>query len=186
MLFIVDMQNNYLDEENGEMYVPDSEHLISDIIEKIKEYKEKDDYIFYTLDIYAEDEKHLLNVNDLEDIEQKEEKTSSKEEWNCELHERLKPHLNEEQCIKKSHYAIPPEELLVLQERFKKEKRIISEIEIIGVETHMCVLSNAVCLRTAFPDARIIINDRLTKSVNGIKHKKALETMKDLGMEIGR
>ena len=186
MLFIVDMQNNYLDEEKGEMYVEGSEKLISGIIEKIKEYKRKDDYIFYTLDIYTEKEKHLINKNNIEDIEQKEEKRSSKEEWNCELHQSLKPYLQSEQYIKKSHYAIPPEKLLELQERFKEEKRIISEIEFVGVETHMCVLSNAVALRAAFPDAKIIINDRLTKSVDYEKHKRALEVMKDLGMEIRR
>jgi nicotinamidase/pyrazinamidase len=186
MLFIIDMQNNYLDKEKGENYVPGSEDLVSGIIEKIKEYKKKGDYIFYTLDIYAEKEKHSTNSNDLEDIEEKEEMANNRERRNFELHHSLKPHLEDYQCIKKSHYAIPPEELLKLQESFKKEHRVIREIEFVGVETHICVLSNAVCVRSAFPDANIIINSKLTKSIKEKDHKKALEMMEKLGMEIGR
>ena len=41
MLFIVDMQNNYLDKDSGERYITGSEDLIPGVIEKIKEYKEK-------------------------------------------------------------------------------------------------------------------------------------------------
>lgn len=186
MLFIVDMQNNYLDKNKGEMYVPNSENLISDVIKEIKEFRKKEDYIFYTLDIYTKKEKYGSNKNDLEDIERKENKANFKEQWNYQLHDRLKPYLEDEECIKKSHYALPPEKLLELQDRFKKEKRIINEIEFVGVETHICVLSNAVCLRAAFPDAKIIINSNLTKSRDEAKHKRALEIMKDLRMEIRR
>ena len=50
MLFIIDMQNKFLDPES-DSYVKDSEKLIPKIIEKIKEYEDKDDIIFYTLDI---------------------------------------------------------------------------------------------------------------------------------------
>lgn len=186
MLFIIDMQNNYLNKHNGDDYVPGSEKLIPGIIEKIKEYKEKGDYIFYTLDIYTEDEDSNKNTNDLADIKEKETKANNKERWNFQLHRSLEPYLNESQCIKKSYYAIPPEELLKLQERFKKDHKVIEDIEFVGVETHLCVLSNAVCVRSAFPDARIIINSELTKSRDEKNHKRALEVMGDLGMEIGR
>lgn len=186
MLFIVDMQNNYLDEEKGKMYVPNAENLISGVIEKIKEIKKKDECIFYTLDIYAERESHLLNRNDIEDVREKLRNTSEIEEWNCQLHPKLKPYLEDGQYIKKSHYAIPPERLLELQQRFNDEKRIIREIEFVGVETHICVLSNAVAMRAAFPDAKIIINSRLTKSVDYNNHKRALEVMEALKMEIRR
>lgn len=186
MLFIIDMQNNYLDKEKGENYVPGGEDLVPGIIEKIKDHKEKGDYIFYTLDIYTEKEKHAPNENDLEDIEEKEKKADRREKRNFELYDSLKPYLEDYQCIKKSHYAIPPEELLKLQERFKKEHRIIREIEFVGVETHICVLSNAVCVRSAFPDANIVINSNLTKSIKKKDQEKALEMMEKLGMEIGR
>ncbi len=186
MLFIVDMQNNYLDEEKGEMYVPNAENLITGVIEKIKEAKKKNECIFYTLDIYAQRESHLLNKNDIEDVQEKLRNTNAIEEWNCQLHPKLKPYLESGQYIKKSHYAIPPERLLDLQKRFNDENRIIHEIELVGVETHICVLSNAVCLRTAFPDANIIINSKLTKSVDNRNHERALEVMEALKMEIRR
>lgn len=186
MLFIVDVQNNYLDKDRGEWYIPGSEDLIPGIIEKIKEYEAKGDCILYTLDIYTKKDKNLINNNDVEGIEKKEKKANKKEKWNFELHDSLKPYLEDHQCIKKSHYAIPPEELLKLQDKFKKEHRIIREIEFVGVETNICVLSNAICVRSAFPDARIMINSNLTISTKKNNHIKALEIMKDLGIEIVR
>lgn len=186
MLFIVDMQNNYLSKDRGNKYIPGSEDLVAGVIEKIKEYKTKDDYVFYTLDIYIESGNNLKNNNDLEEIQKREEKADKEERWNFQLYDSLKPYLKDYQCLKKSHYSIPPEELLRLQKRFKKENRIIREIEFVGVETNICVLSNAVCMRSAFPHANIIINSNLSKSKKEKNHIKALEIMKDLGMKIER
>lgn len=184
MLFIVDIQNNFINRE-GNMYIEGSEDLIPVIIEKIKSHREKGDYIFYTLDVYVKKEKHKANINNIENIEKKEEKANEKEKWNFELPDELKPYLEEGECIKKSYYSLPPEELLSLQDRFKKEHRVIREIEFVGVETHICVLSNAVSLRSAFPDAEIIINKDLCKSSSNSDHNKALEIMKGLGMTVG-
>lgn len=184
MLFIVDMQNNYIDKNRGEKYIPGSENLIAGIIDKIKEYRSKGDYILYTLDIYTGKQKYLINNNNLEEVEENEKQANKKEKWNFQLYHSLKPYLNDYQCIKKSHYSIPVEELLKLQNRFKKQNRIIRKIEFLGVETNICVLSNAVCVRSAFPDTNIIINTNLTKSSKERSHMKALQVMKALGMKL--
>ena len=192
MLIIVDIQNNYIDANKGTMYVKDSEKLLPAIIEKIEEYKKKGDEIFYTIDIYTktlpkiseESIKGLENNNDLKNINIKEVLATEEEKWTFDLPDEIKPHLLKYECLKKSHYALPPEVILEIQQRFNKEKKIIKEIEFVGVETHICVLANAICIRSAFPDANIIINESLCRSGNMNDHEKGLDIMKSLGMEI--
>lgn len=192
MLFIIDIQNNYVDSRKGQMYVKDSEKLLPGIIRKIEEYKEKGDEIFYTLDIYTKENpkiseesiKGLENNNDLKNISIKERLATDTEKWQFSLPYELMPHLKDRECFKKSHYALPPEVILNIQQRFNREKKIIKEIELIGVETHICVLSNAICIKSAFPDAKIIIDETLCMSSDMNKHKKSLDIMKSLGMEI--
>ena len=86
MLFIIDIQNNYLD-KNSQGYIKGSETLLPKIIEKIKEYEEKKDEIFYTIDIYTDENtnvteesvKGLKNNNDLKHINIKEYLATDKE-----------------------------------------------------------------------------------------------------------
>lgn len=191
MLFIIDIQNNYVNPKS-EMYVNDSETLLPKIIDRIEEYKKKDDEIFYTIDIYTKKDfkiteesiKGLDNNNDLKNISIKENIATNLEKWKFTLPDVLKPYLADRECLKKSHYALPPEVILEIQQRFNKEKKIIEEIEFVGVETHICVLANAICIRSAFPDAKIIINEQLCMSSNVVEHKRALKIMKSLGMKI--
>ena len=192
MLFIIDIQNNYVNPNKGPMYVKNSEKLLPGIIKKIVEYSEKGDEIFYTTDIYnktvpkvtEESIKGFGNNNDLKNINVKEVLATDKEKWSFDLPNEIKPYLKKYECLKKSHYALPPEVILEIQQRFNKERKIIKEIEFVGVETHICVLANAICIRSAFPDANIIINERLCMSNDMKNHKQSLEIMKSLGMEI--
>lgn len=192
MLFIIDIQNNYVDSSKGNMYVKNSEKLIPGIIRKIEEYKEKGDEIFYTLDVYTkkntkvtkESIEGLENNNDLKNISIKESFATDIEKWQFSLPDQLIPYLKNYEYFKKSHYALPPEVILEIQQRFNREKKIIKEIELIGVETHICVLANAVCIRSAFPDAKIIIDESLCMSNDMNEHRKSLDIMKSLGIKI--
>ena len=192
MLFIIDIQNNYVNPEKGPMYIKNAEKLLPGIIEKIAEYKKKNDEIFYTTDIYTkvlpkiteESIKGLENNNDLKNINVKETLATDDEKWTFDLPNEINPYLEEYECLKKSHYALPPEIILEIQQRFNKERKVIKEIEFVGVETHICVLANAICIRSAFPDANIVINKSLCMSSDMKNHEKGLEIMKSLGMEI--
>lgn len=194
MLFIIDMQNDYVDKGKGKKYIKDSEKMVEGIIDKIREYKEKGEYIFYTSDIslnngmnhLQEDGPKLDPLNDKESINLAEEKATTEEIWASEIFHSLKPFLEEQKIIKKSYYALPPETLLEIQEMFKNQKIDTEEVEFVGVETHICVLANAICIQSAFPKANIIINSSLCKSKNVKDHNAGLKIMKSLGMEIRR
>lgn len=187
MLFIVDMQNDYIDKYKGERYVKDSEKMVDAIISRIKRSEVKGEYIFYTVDIPIQkcnNEESI--INDIKSINIQEINLDIEEKWSYEPYRLLRSHLNKHEKVKKAYYAIPPETLFQFQKRFKDEKRIIKEIEILGVETHICVLANAICLQSAFPRAKIIINEQLCRSKDERDHKRALKIMESLGMEIRR
>lgn len=186
MLFVIDMQNEYVDKENGEKYVPGAEKLVEGIIEKIKEYEEKDEYIFYTIDISQEDVVDSDLINDKKNIDNAENKADQEKKWACQPFDLLKPYLEKHEIIKKSYYALPPETLKEIQDYFKDKGEHIGNIEFLGVETDICVLANAICIQSAFPNANIIINSSLCRSKDENNHEIALKLMENLGMEIRR
>lgn len=57
-------------------------------------------------------------------------------------------------------------------------------IEIIGVCTDICVITNALILRSTFPRARIIVHSDLCAGTTPEKHNAALEVMKSCLIEV--
>lgn len=66
---------------------------------------------------------------------------------------------------------------------YLKEKNY-DAIELVGLVTNMCVISNAVIAKAALPEAEIIIDSRLVASFSDELHQKALDVMKGLQMTI--
>lgn len=194
MLFIIDMQNDYVDSDKGFSYVKDAEKLVPGIIKKIKYYEERGEQIFYTSDInllgkskgLTKLQYDLENNNDKIGIINRENMLGTHKKWCFQPFGELNFFLNKHQQIKKSYYAIPPEILLEIQRKFKDEKYNIENIEFVGVETNKCVLANAICVQSAFPEAKIIVDANLCKSKNKENHEYALKVMESLGMEIRR
>lgn len=96
----------------------------------------------------------------------------------------LKDILDSNTPLKKIYYGITPEKASSLKEGFKEEGNYIKEIEIVGVETHICVLSNAIIIQNMFPDSKIIIDSKLCTSNNKKLHQAALKIMIGLKMEV--
>lgn len=191
MLMIIDMQNDYIDKKDGKFYVQDSENIVDGIIERIKKAEDNGEYIYYTSDIPIEEyefkrEHKQEPINDNETIELQVKSSNIEDKWGCEPYSLLRCYLDKHEEVKKSYYAIPPETLLKFQQKFKEESHIIKEIEFVGVETHICVLANAICLQSAFPQARMVINASLCRSKNEDDHEYGLKIMESLGMEIRR
>lgn len=58
------------------------------------------------------------------------------------------------------------------------------QIELCGLVTNLCVISNAVVLQTAFPNAEIVIHSGLCGGPDPELHRKALDVMAGLQMRI--
>ena len=60
----------------------------------------------------------------------------------------------------------------------------IEEIELCGLCTDICVISNAMILKASFPEAKIIVDGKCCAGVSPESHKTALEAMKAVQIEI--
>lgn len=170
MLFVIDMQNDFIHKERGLMPVNDADSIVSGIVSKIREYEEEGDLIFYTLNFHG----------DLyEDQRSEEEKI-----WGHDLYGQLKEALSPHQQITKDYYAVKPTVFESIMRQYENQSQYTERIEFVGVETHVCVLSNAVVLRNLIPEARIIIDASLCRSGSMELHEKALDVMEGLDMKV--
>ena len=61
---------------------------------------------------------------------------------------------------------------------------IPDEIELFGVCTDICVISNAMLLKAFFPEAEIIVDADCTASFDKTMHEKALDVMEGLQITV--
>ena len=60
----------------------------------------------------------------------------------------------------------------------------VEEIQLCGLCTDICVISNAMLLKAAFPEAKIIVDSRCCAGVTAESHQTALDAMKAVQIEI--
>jgi len=63
-------------------------------------------------------------------------------------------------------------------------KQNYDHVELCGLVTHICVISNAVMAKAALPDAKIVIDRNLVASYDPILHQKSLEVMQGFQIDI--
>lgn len=161
-LIVIDMQKDFID---GSLGTKEAVFIVDKVKEKIKQYKENGEQIIYTRDTHPE--------NYLETREGK--------------------YLPVVHCVKGSEGWLIPEELRVEGcEVIDKpsfgytgwEKYNFEEIEIIGLCTDICVVSNALILKALYPEIKITVDASCCAGVTQESHKAALLTMKMCQIEI--
>ena len=166
LLIIVDYQNDFVD---GSLGFDGAEKLESDIVKKIAEYE--NDEIIYTLDTHAE--------NYMDTFEGKNLPVTHciKGTDGHALYGQLKELLKGKKYFEKNTF--PSLELGKYLEGKDYDK-----IELCGLVSNICVISNAVIAKAACPEAEIIIDSNLTASADADLHQKALDVMKGLQITI--
>lgn len=166
VLVVVDMQNDFID---GSLGTEEAVKIVPNVINKIKESECNSDIIIYTKDTHYD--------NYLETLEGK--------------------NLPVKHCIKgtKGHeipsnilrgHDIIFEKLTFGSVDLAKYLQIIKfdEIELIGLCTDICVISNALLLKATFPEKRIIVDSSCCAGVSVKSHIEALNTMKMCQIEV--
>lgn len=62
--------------------------------------------------------------------------------------------------------------------------RAYCQVELCGLVSHICVLSNAVMVKAALPNAEITVDAQLTASYDGVLHEKALDVLEGLHITV--
>ena len=176
VLIVVDMQNDFID---GALGTPEAQAIVPNVIEKVKQYREdKNGFIIYTADTH--------HNNYLETQEGRKLPV---------------PH-----CIHPSHGWMIPEEIytpnapIVMKQTFgaenlpnylcsiericEKEKGPIESIEVIGLCTDICVISNVMIAKSCYPEVPLIVDSACCAGVTPETHENALNAMKMCQVEV--
>jgi nicotinamidase-related amidase len=160
ILVVVDMQKDFIDDALG---TAEAVAIVPNVIEKIKEYENSDSLVIYTKDT------HLENYMDT----------------------REGKHLPVPHCIKGTEgHEIPDEilrghDLIIEKPTFGSVELVdylakieFDEIELIGLCTDICVVSNALLIKARFPEREVSVDSSCCAGVTPATHEAALTTMK--------
>ena len=163
ILVVIDMQNDFID---GALGSKEAEGIVDAVVEKIRSYPSEN--VYATMDTHHEDylttqEGHNLPV---------EHCIKGTDGW--KLREEIAELINKEQIFEKpvfGGYDIANK----LKELSEKEN---FELEMVGLCTDICVVSNALLFKTFMPEVRISVDPKCCAGVTPERHEAALETMR--------
>lgn len=170
ILIVIDMQNDFID---GALGTPEAVSIVEAVKEKIRQYRTED--LYATMDTHTEDY----------------------------LQTQEGRYLPVEHCIKGTKgWEICPDIQALLSgamiyekptfgsTKLAKDLKNLSdheeiELELIGLCTDICVVSNALLLKAAMPEVKISVDPICCAGVTIEKHLAALETMRSCQIQVG-
>lgn len=161
-LIVVDMQNDFIDMALG---TKEAIAIVPKVKNKIQEYVQSGDEIIFTRDTHFED---YLQTSEGRKLPVEHCIKGSKG-W------QIAEGLYVEGCkiIDKPNFGWP---------NWKEEQ--LEEVEIIGLCTDICVVSNALIIKANFPDARVKVDRNCCAGVTVETHEAALKTMEMCQVEV--
>lgn len=166
-LIVVDMQNDFID---GALGTKEAVAIVGKVKEKIAEYRKNGDTVIFTRDTHSE------NYMD------------TQEGKNLPV-----PH-----CIKGTMgWEISPElevgnSLIIDKPTFGSKELAehlsgtdgLDEVELIGLCTDICVISNAMLIKAFMPEVKVSVDSLCCAGVTPESHSNALESMKMCQIEV--
>lgn len=161
-LIVVDMQKDFVD---GSLGTKEAVSIVENVKKKISEYSANGDEIIFTRDTHKAD---YLNTNEGR-------------------------HLPVEHCIEGTdgwqiYDGLETEGAVYIDKPtfgyVKWNEYNLEEVEIIGLCTDICVVSNALIIKAFYPEIKISVDASCCAGVTPESHRAALATMKMCQIEI--
>lgn len=167
ILIVVDMQNDFV---NGALGSAEAQAIVPNVVEKVRTWDPNNLYFTYdthypgylteTLEGKYLPIEHCIKYTD---------------GWR--LIDELLPYFEEDsQAIDKETFGFEGWAHMYFGDEF--------ELELCGLCTDICVVSNALALRMFYPNAKITVDASCCAGVTPEKHKAALEVMKSCQIEV--
>ena len=156
-LIVVDMQNDFID---GALGTKEARAIVPKVKGKIEEYLAAGDRVIFTQDTHGEDYLQTAEGKNLP----VEHCLFGTHGW------RIPEEIDQPQC---DHICKPTFGYL----NWNKEYAFDDDIELIGVCTGICVVSNALLLKAMFPEINISVTADCCACVTPESHAAALQTM---------
>lgn len=155
-LIVVDMQNDFID---GALGTKEAQGIVENVKKKIEEYQKSGEQIIFTRDTHTENYLETSEGKNLP-VEHCMEGTSG---W--QIRDGLE--------VEGAQYVNKPTFGYTQWNKFNFEN-----IELVGLCTDICVISNAMILKAMFPEIDITVDASCCAGVTPESHKNALEAMK--------
>lgn len=186
ILIVVDMQNDFID---GALGSPMAEAIVDNVAKKIHEYSDNDDIILFTRDTHYSSD--YLETEEGRNLPVKHCIIST-HGW------MIKDGLLEQADACKWHkpWVVSKPTFgadnLIEVLRYKSSDTTDSDseygngitIELVGLCTDICVISNAVIAKTALPNAHIVVDAACCAGVTPESHDTAIKAMQAFMVEV--
>lgn len=185
VLCVIDMQNDFV---FGSLGTKEAQDIIPFVCQKVRQCYADENYgIVYTLDTHDAQYKQTQEGR-LLPVRHCIHQTSG---W-ClvnDLMEELERYIKTLSKVRKDHFALKSSfGTLDWKEHMKTvlHDGMLDSIELIGVCTDICVVSNALILKAMYPEVPITVDARGCAGTTPEKHKAALSVMESCQIKIVR
>jgi len=162
LLVVVDMQNDFV---SGALGTPEAADIVPYVVGKVVEAVNAGDAILFTQDTHGE---NYLSTQEGKNLPVSH-CVKGTEGW--EIIPQLQEYTIGRTCVEKPTFGST--ELAHLA-----AKGGYDEIELVGLCTDICVISNALLLKAALPETPISVDASCCAGVTPASHRNALEAMK--------
>ena len=164
-LIVVDMQNDFT---TGSLGSAHAAAIIPNVVEKVKAFPGN---VIFTRDTHGDDYMQTQEGKKLPVVHC----IKGSDGW--QICDELKPYVDH--VVDKVTFGS-----VTLPHILSKQGAPIEEIELCGLCTDICVISNAMILKAAFPEVKITVDARCCAGVTLESHNTALNAMKAVQIEI--
>ena len=142
--------------------------IVPNVVEKVKNYEGT---VIFTRDT------HFSDYMDTQEGKNLPVKHCIKDTMGWEICNELKPYANK--VIDKITFGS-----VDLPDVIKAYGEQIEEIELCGLCTDICVISNAMILKATFPEVKIVVDSNCCAGVTAESHQTALNAMKAVQIDV--
>lgn len=164
-LIVVDMQKDFI---TGSLGSKQAEDIVPSVSEKVKKFEGK---VIFTRDTHFADYMSTQEGRKLP----VEHCIKDTEGW--QICDELKNYANE--VVDKITFGS-----IELPKILKDYGEDIEEIELCGLCTDICVISNAMILKASFPETKITVDSKCCAGVSIESHNMALDAMRAVQIEV--
>ncbi len=164
-LIVVDMQNDFV---TGALGSDAAKAIVANVVEKVKKF---DGTVVFTKDTHNERYLKTQEGKNLPVVH------CVKGTFGHEICDELKSYVKT--VVEKGTFGS-----LDLPDVIKKCRARVEEIQLCGLCTDICVISNAMILKAAFPETPIKVDAACCAGVTEESHKTALNAMRAVQIEI--
>ena len=177
-LVVVDMQNDFI---TGVLGSKEAQAIVDNVSKKVGDYVQNDDVIVFTKDFH--NDKYYLSTLEGKYLPVKHCIYSTKGYDLITELQYFVDHYHNAHVVDKSTFGYREwdysPEIFGCEHKSKE-----MQFELVGVCTDICVIANALLLRTYYPESRIIVDSSCCAGSTPEKHEAALEVMKSCHIDV--